>query len=110
MALPELDVAQVQRWCAVRCPSTPATKSASNARSPQDISRSSSGAPPGARTSGQNGRPIARLRYTAAEKTWTLYWRNRNLRFHTYEPLAPSHRVEDLLTEIDRDPACIFWG
>jgi hypothetical protein len=47
--------------------------------------------------------------YTAAEKTWTLYWRNRNLRFHTYEPLAPSHRVEDLLTEIDRDPTCIFW-
>ena len=38
------------------CPSTPATKSASNARPPQDISRSSSGAPPGARTSGQNGR------------------------------------------------------
>src|SRR6185295_16474695 len=37
------------------CPSTPATKSASNARSPHDTSRSSSGAPPGARTSGPNG-------------------------------------------------------
>ena len=26
--------------------------------------------------------PIARLRYTAADKSWTLYWRDRNLRFH----------------------------
>ena len=25
--------------------------------------------------------PIARLRYTIADKTWTLYWRDRNLRF-----------------------------
>ena len=54
--------------------------------------------------------PIARLRYTAADKSWTLYWRDRNLRFHIYDQLAPSRRVEDLLTEIDRDPTCIFWG
>jgi hypothetical protein len=39
-----------------------------------------------------------------------LYWRDRNLRFHIYDLLAPSRRVEDLLTEIDRDPTCIFWG
>jgi hypothetical protein len=38
------------------CPSTPATKSASSARSPGDTSRSSSGAPPGARASGRSGR------------------------------------------------------
>ena len=50
------------------------------------------------------------LRYTAADRSWTLYWRDRHLRFHVYDPLAPSHRVEDLLTEIDRDPTCIFWG
>ena len=25
--------------------------------------------------------PIARLRYIKANKTWTLYWRDRNLRF-----------------------------
>ena len=54
--------------------------------------------------------PIARLRYTADGKSWTLNWRDRNLRFHIYDLLAPSRRVEDLLTEIDRDPTCIFWG
>jgi hypothetical protein len=54
--------------------------------------------------------PIARLRYTVADKSWTLYWRDRNLRFHAYDPLPPSNRVEDLLSELDRDPTCIFWG
>jgi hypothetical protein len=34
----------------------------------------------------------------------------RNLRFHIYDPLTPSNRIDDLLTEIDRDPTCIFWG
>jgi hypothetical protein len=54
--------------------------------------------------------PIARLRYTVANQAWTLYWRDRNLRFHADDLLAPSHRVEDLLAEIDRDPTGIFWG
>jgi len=54
--------------------------------------------------------PIARLRYTTATKVWTLCWRDRNLRFHAYDVLPPSPRVEDLLTEIDRDPTGIFWG
>ena len=52
--------------------------------------------------------PIARLRYTAVDKSWTLYWRDRNLRFRIYERLTPSRRVEDLLTEVDDDPTGIF--
>ena len=52
----------------------------------------------------------SRLHYTAADKSWTLYWRDCNLRFHRYKPLAPSHRVQDLLAELNRDPTCIFWG
>jgi len=39
-----------------------------------------------------------------------LIRRDRNLRFHIYDLLSPSRRVEDLLAEIDRDPTCIFWG
>ncbi len=54
--------------------------------------------------------PIARLRYSAADKSWTLYCRDRNIRFHLYDQLASSNRVDDLLTEIDRDTTCIFWG
>jgi hypothetical protein len=39
-----------------------------------------------------------------------LYWRDCNQRFHLYDLLTPSSRVDELLTEIDRDPTCIFWG
>ena len=50
------------------------------------------------------------LRYTETGKTWSLLWRDRNLRFHEYDRVAPSARVDDLLSEIDRDPTAIFWG
>lgn len=54
--------------------------------------------------------PIAHLRYTKTRGEWTLYWRDRNLRFHRYELVQPSPNVGDLLAEIDRDPTGIFWG
>jgi len=54
--------------------------------------------------------PIARLRYVKAAKRWSLYWRDRNLRFHRYDQVPPSPQVGDLLGEIDRDPFAIFWG
>jgi hypothetical protein len=44
--------------------------------------------------------PIARLRYTKATTTWILYWRDRNLRFHAYAPLAPSAHLETLLRHL----------
>jgi hypothetical protein len=54
--------------------------------------------------------PIARLRYTKATRLWTLYWRDRNLRFHEYDLVPPAASVEDLLAQVDRDPTAIFWG
>ncbi|MEV6267551.1 DUF3024 domain-containing protein [Kribbella sp. NPDC051936] len=53
---------------------------------------------------------IARLRYTATDKCWRLYWSDRHQRFHVYADLAPSRTIDDLLAEIDRDPSSIFWG
>jgi hypothetical protein len=107
MALPELDVARVQRWCAARVPEharhqvhvecelAPRHLTIVERRAPwrEDVGPE------------WTSFPIARLRYTATDKSWTLYWRDRNLRFHSYDLLAPSQRVEDLLTEIDRDPS-----
>jgi hypothetical protein len=34
----------------------------------------------------------------------------RNLRFHEYDLVPPTNRIDDLLAEIDRDPTSIFWG
>jgi hypothetical protein len=55
-------------------------------------------------------RGIARFRYTAKYKHWTLYWSDRNQRWHRYDLIAPSRDVLALLDELDRDPTCIFWG
>ena len=39
-----------------------------------------------------------------------LYWRDRHLRFHVYDRIAPSSHIDDLLQETGRDPTAIFWG
>lgn len=54
--------------------------------------------------------PIARLRYTKSRTEWSLYWRDRNLRFHRYDLVEPTAEIRRLMDEIDRDPTGIFWG
>jgi hypothetical protein len=54
--------------------------------------------------------PDRRTRYTAATRTWTLYWRDRQLRFHLYDRPAPSPSFDDLFDEIARDSARICSG
>jgi Protein of unknown function (DUF3024) len=51
-----------------------------------------------------------RLRYIAADKVWTLYWGDRDLRFTptTYSRHRGGSKTSS--PEIDRDPACIFWA
>ena len=53
-------------------------------------------------------RKIAQLRY--AHGAWTLHWADRNGRWRRYPDLEPSPRLDDLLAELDRDPAGAFWG
>lgn len=54
--------------------------------------------------------PIARLRYTKTRDEWSLYWRDRSLKFHEYDLVEPSSDIRDLLDEVDRDPTAILWG
>jgi hypothetical protein len=112
MPLPELDVARVQRWCAARVPEHVRDQVRVECEVGSQHLTIVERRPPGRADFGPEWTsfPIARLRYTAASKSWTLYWRDRNLRFHLYDLLAPSRTVEDLLAEVDRDPTCIFWG
>lgn len=112
VALPELDVARVQRWCAARVPEqalqqvrveclvAPTHLTVIERRAPwrEDFGPEWSSF------------PIARLRYTAVRKTWALYWRDRNLRFHLYDRVAATPSVAELLAEISSDPTGIFWG
>jgi hypothetical protein len=112
MPFPELDAARVRRWCAGRVPD----RVRHQVRLECDIAprhltiverRAPWRAEPGA---DWTTTPIARLKYSAADATWTLCWRDRNLRFHVYERLAPSPDIGTILAELESDPTAIFWG
>jgi hypothetical protein len=40
----------------------------------------------------------------------TPVWRDRNLNFYEYDLVAPTPHVDNLIAEIKKDPAAIFWG
>lgn len=112
MAVPDLDATRVQRWCAARVPEHARhqvrVECQLAARHLTIIERRA----PWRDDHGPewSSIPITRLRYTATTNTWTLYWRDRNQKFHRYDLIDPSAHVDDLLDEIDKDPTGIFWG
>lgn len=110
--LPETDVARVQRWCRARVPD----ELRGEVRIEADVAarhvtivecrrpwRTDTGPEP-------TRFPMARLRHTKSTGLWSLYWCDRNRRFHKYDQAPANRSVADLLAEIDRDPNAIFWG
>lgn len=110
--LPELDVARTVRWCATRVPPEALHQVRVECEvSPRYLTIVERRVPWQEDSGPEWTRfPIARLRYTTATRTWQLLWRDRNLRFHLYDPTPPAPTVEPLLAEIGRDPTGIFWG
>ncbi len=103
--LPALDVARVQRWCAARVPEQARHQVRVECdEAPQHLTIIERRAPwPEDSAAEWTRHPIARLHYTSTTTSWSLYWCDRNLRFHPYDRAAPSPTVEELLSEIDRD-------
>lgn len=113
--LPELDVARVRRWCKARVPEHVLRQMRVECEvAPRHLTIVERRAPHTDQFGPEwTSFPIARLRYTKTRGTWSLYWRDRNSRFHAYDErfaFAPSRDVEALLAEVDRDPTSIFWG
>ena len=110
--LPDLDVARVQRWCAARVPERARhqvyIECQRAARHLTIVERRA----PWSKDIGPEWTtlPIAQLRYDHTTQTWTLFSRDRNMRFHAYNPLPASPHIDVLLTEIQTDPTSIFWG
>jgi hypothetical protein len=110
--LPELDIARVRRRCEQRVPEHARDRARVECDSGPRHLTIVECRPPRRQSAGSEWTrfPIARLRYTRATRTWALYGRDRNLRFHLCGQLEPSPDIGDLLREIDRDPIAIFWG
>jgi hypothetical protein len=43
-------------------------------------------------------------------KEWSLYWRDRNLKFHEYDLAEPTPHLDELIEEVKLDRTGIFWG
>lgn len=111
-SLPETDVARVQRWCRARVPEHVRDKVRVEVDLADRHMTIVECRPPWRAGFGEEWTrfPIVRLRYTKSSGLWSLYWRDRNLRFHEYDLVPASVSIEDLLAEVDRDPTSIFWG
>ncbi len=113
--LPEIDVARVRRWVADRNERLP-QRAQGLIRYELDVADRhltlyECRAPWRAEYGPEWTRfPIVRFHYTQTRREWATYWRDRNLRFHRFEPQAPSRRIENLLDAVDADTTGIFWG
>ncbi len=54
--------------------------------------------------------PIARFRYVATTRLWTLYYHRHTGRWERYPLLGSTTRIDPLLSELELDPICVFWG
>jgi hypothetical protein len=54
--------------------------------------------------------PVAQFRFSSSTGLWSLYWHGPNRRWQPYGNMTATLNFEKLLTELDRDPTCIFWG
>jgi hypothetical protein len=49
------------------------------------------------------------MKYDSDHHEWTLYWIDRNDRWHVFDLIDPG-AIDTILDEIELDRACLFWG
>jgi len=112
MAVPDTDLRRIRRWAAAKTPpeflhqmrlevaADTTSVTIYDCRPP----RRPAGDPTWTR------QEVARLRWTDKYGTWTLYRADRHGKWHPYDQVPPSTRIDTHLTEIDNDPTSTFWG
>lgn len=110
MPIPSTDLARIEQWCLKRVPEHLRDRTRVEAdATPRHVTIVE--VQPSWDGRGELTRlPVARLRYTATTTLWTLYWCDRDLQFHVYEPQRPARDVQVLLDRVEKDEDGIFWG
>lgn len=110
MAISELDLVRIQKWCDAQWPQ----ELWHEAKVEADVNLHTvtlvEVRPPWDGVGEHTRFPIARLKYVKVRGTWELYWRDRNLKFHLYDRTPPTPTVQDLLDYIDESKDPIFFG
>jgi Protein of unknown function (DUF3024) len=105
-AVPELDLARIRQFCESKVPAHLRDEADVRGKSVTILDCRPPWHP---NLTAWSRAPIAQLRYDIDTNLWTLYWADRNSRWHRYDDTDPG-TAEDLLNEINDDPTCIFWG
>lgn len=110
MPPPEPDVARIQRWRDNRVP----TPFRSRVRVVAEVAdrrvTTSQSRPPWDGEGDWISTPVARFRCTRATGLWSLYWSDRNSRFHEYDRFQPTRAVQGVLDVLDTCQDPILWG
>ncbi len=53
---------------------------------------------------------IAQFRHDPDSARWFLYWRDHSARWRHCAQIRPTRSLDELLEEVDRDPAGVFYG
>ena len=111
MPVPELALARIRRFCHERTPPQFRDQMRLEATARGNSVTIADCTPPWDGEPGEWTRMnIAQLRYEPTSTRWTLYWADRNSRWHRYDDLEPTSSLDDLINEINQDPTCIFFG
>lgn len=55
-------------------------------------------------------RPFAKATYNLSKRTWKLYWRRADLKWHGYEPVPEVATLEQFVAVVDEDAYGCFFG
>ncbi|AGF71189.1 DUF3024 domain-containing protein [Corynebacterium halotolerans] len=110
MAIPELDRARVVRWAENQVPEHVRDQVRVEAEVDGHRITIVESHPSFHDENEWTGTPVARLRYTGTTGDWTLYWRDRNLKFHLYRDFPATPHVQEILDFLDSRADPIFWG
>lgn len=110
MPIPETDIARIRRWCDGQVPRHLWDQVKVEADvEPRHVTIVEV-RPPWDGVGDPTRMPIARLRWTQSRTEWSLYWRDRNLKFHTYDRAQPTPHVQELLDLVGSRTDPIFFG
>ena len=109
MGISQLDIVRIRHWCDARVPEHLWDEAKVEADAAERHVTIVEVRPPWDGQGEHTRLPIARLRFTKSTKLWSLYWRDRNLKFHAYD-IEASPLVDDLLDYIDNSGDPIFFG
>jgi hypothetical protein len=54
--------------------------------------------------------PIAKTTFVLTEKKWKIFWKQSDLKWHSYDPKKSVKNISEFLKVLDEDEYCCFWG